>query len=730
MKKNLVKILATSAALMLTLTACGGGTRPSASNQSNSGTASESGSSSQEQGVVETTFAELTTLADGKWELEGREVLIKGACIYGVYDNGRKLTVSEPYSETGHTGGGAEVELVEAYNFVGKDATPSGINGMGAACDVQGIVADVNGHVVIRNATITNVNERLWDAQGNRITGSGAGLSYSYFKDLSKQRDAYSEMGRSDSGLCYELQVSMVTVPEAITATAETNFYVNFPGENPFVDDELNYDLINVTVPAGINADEAEFLNDFFTELEVGDQVTITASLLYNDQGTGLELMISGGWTHFADCYVEAATPVEFISTYAEIFNQFDEKYLTGMLPLGENANVYRYDLTDLYQTPIANITNTSWVSEDLAEDGGLIAFAAYAKSDAVEALAESYGAKLATFGFEDVTGTKKDAKYFRATVEGTVVADAMYAVSSNEAETEFCVYFAFVAPRVVTSAEVSTFEAAVAAIEEEVGGEFESALPGLPATPAASEFKASWLTKDMLDGAETYTIAPKFDEGAFADDDAYEAYAEAYEALLVAAGFVKGYDIPSKQVKEALFNQATGELVFFDFELDEDEENYVGLKLYVVIVGANCTAVYDCTADHAWTYQEAAAYANDAYASYMGGAMSMTDYAAQGYTQMGGRDGLYYASYMNQIAGALLEILAPSCATYEGAYQTTAEENTQNPGHALLDLYWSLSDGSTETCVVLNLEFDAFDYSGVQAMYIYIWGYIAPLSA
>ena len=704
MKRNLVKILALSA-VALSMSACGG-KKPSNS----------SASSSQDDGpkVYEVSFAELTTLDGGKWELEGKEVIIKDACIYGVYENGKRLTVAEPYSESGSSGGGAEVELKEAYAFTapnkGQTGVQHGINGMGAGCDIQGVVADENGHVVIKDAVIENVNERLFDDSGARIPNSGVGLSYSYWRDITNQRAGYNELGRSDSGHCYEQQVTLATLPGTITAEEETRFFVTFPGENPFVEDEYNMDLIGVTVPKGVAADEIEYLNDFFADKEIGDQLTVTTSIIYNDEGTGMELLISGGWTHFADCYVLAEEPVEFISSYEEIADKFDEKYLTGMLPLPESENVYRYDLNDLYYSDISELTgDTSWIDETLAVNGGLIAFEAYAPFGALAGLQEAYETRLGLLGFEDVTGTKTNAKYFRLADADTVYADVMLAQSTNEAETEYCLYFAFVAERVVTSAETDTFAAAVAAINEQVGSGFVSALPALPATPAASEFKASWLNVDMLEGAETYTITPTFADDAFADDDAFDDYIEAYDALLAAAGFVKGYDIPSLQMKELYMNPTTHELAFFDTIVNEDEE-IVGLRLYDIVVGDSCSLVFDCTEDHAWTYMEAIQYADQAFASFFGEGTTITDYASAGYQQAQGTfSGLYYATAKAEILAGLSEIIAPSCAQYLGQDVNT----TRKEGHTYTDLYWGLNSGDAASVIYLVLEADEFLYGG-----------------
>lgn len=715
MKRNLVKILAMSS-LLLTLGACGGkGEKPQP----------EPPAPDPTEEVVEVTLGQLTNLVDSKWEYEGKTVKLKDLAAYGAYDGGKGLTLGAPYSEGGSDrSGGVEVELKEAYNFKHKT------KGLGAKVSVQGKVADQNGHVVLKDAEIVSMSERDYTS-GSRDPNTGADMTIWSFND--PQRDGFNNSGRTDSGKNFNFTgLQLLSEVPSYDGSAEIDFYVNFPGENPFVDDEYNLDVIRVSVPKGQPSEFNKPFNDFFGALEVGDQFDMYGNLFYND---GMELRVATQWFNWQatedPCFVFPTTaPVEFIDDYKDAIEPFDGKYTVDMPALGGDQLVYRYDVTDLWASKIEDISGAdlSFVSEALKEEGGLVVVDMMTTYAHAPEMLDTIGGKLATAGYSKISQTAAEAIYRLESTE--VDADVALRVAQDE-EFHYALEMLFVGRRSKTEEDFTSFAEARADYQAQVrlaieDDEFTSALPELPAAPASTATKLSWLDLTSYKGALGYVFVPEFAAGAFADDAAYRAYVDAYRTSLLAAGFKANYVVTDfspafvgKEIEEELvmwdeansyFNETTGEFVYVEFLTNIDDE-INGIKIHSLIALAD-NVVFDMNEDSVWDSFEAMVYID-----------AMFDYAFDGgHTapqQLATTVYAIQAKYVfkpasgdpKDLAQSFANIVAPSCAT----------QVTQQTASGKLYTFWTLPGSSTDPAM---LRLDVAEYPHGDEMYYSIVAY------
>ncbi|MCR5505531.1 MAG: hypothetical protein K6F07_00845 [Bacilli bacterium] len=694
MKRNLVKILAMSS-LLLTLGACGGNKKPDPVTP----VTPDPVTPTVEE--VEINFTQLSNLVDGKWEYEGKIATLTDACVIGVFEGGKHITVGYSYEQVEALGvnstGGAEVYLKEAYEF--KELT----RGLGAEVTVKGLVADENGHVVLKDAEISDVNERVYDASGARQEGTGCGLVYYTLND--PVRDNFNTLGRADSAITFEFEdIALVTIPEVYDGSKDVSFYVNFPGENPFVEDDYNLDIIECVIPAGLDADIAAYISGWFRGHEVGDQVDLVITTLY--EGDSIKFVINGLWGAFFDSYLDVAEPIEVVTTYAEATAVMSGKYNEDMPEITDDEYVYKYELTNLWASQLEDITGVdlSWVSEDLAENGGLVALDFYTTFANSELLPAAVGEQLVAAGYTAVTSAPTGTLQYRLLDGETVVNDVLLVAVEDDAF-HYLTEMIFVGERATTSDDFTSWDEARADYVSKQDDGFTTALPDLPATPAATGVNLSWIDLDTYEGAETYRFAPQFDTGAFADNDAWEAYAAAYGEALVAAGFLADgvYLTNDGMIEGGYLNLTSGEFVFFDFATDLDD-NITGLTIYSMVI-TDASDFYSDDDAYVWTDESAANYTAKIWSQIMGRTYTPSYSAAQGmyYYNMGS----FYATYKD----TLIEYAAmcvPASATSRG---------TQESSGTTYYIY-TLNDNNDAGLIVIQYSVGATQGSGDDAYF------------
>ena len=699
MKRNLVKILAMSS-LLLTLGACGNnGNKP----------APEPGPEPGPQ-EVEITLAQLNNLVDGKWEYEGQNVVIKGAGVYGVYDNGKTLSVGAPHAEGSSSWtGGAQVFLKEAYTFTQLT------QGLGAGVTVKGKVADVDGHAAILDAELADVNERVYDAEGNRDPNTGVGLSMWYCRD----RETYNGLGRSDSNVTFEAtDFQLVSEPaKKYDGSEELEFYVNFPGENPFLDDEGNYDLIRITIPKGIPAGPQNYfhktINDFFTEFNPGDQVLMDLQGQYSAATQSFEFQMNGMWGFFADSFSEAEEKIIVETSYNNAIAALAGKYINAMPAFAEDQKVYRYDLTNLWSYQLSDITGAdlSFVDASLQTEGGLVAVAAYTTEANAPTLLSTWGAYLEDLGYVPTNGNSDSKADFRYTDGESVVQTDVRLHIVTDDDFHAIVEMLFVGRRSETSRKFESFASAKAFYNIRRG--VDSALPTLPESPALKGLTLSWLGSDNYKGATAYEYQLEFNDGAFADDAAYKVYAESYKTALLAAGFKANYAMAdffpawlggeSKDEttgryimwdsENTFYNKESNELAYVEFTTDiNDKIN--GIVLHALTIKDD-SRLFNFNADSVWTPRQAANYADGMF-DYMFQAHSAMSEPYANYFYFSGN--YVYAPNSGDPADLATEfdsLVVPMNATYVGG-------SLLETGY--YDAYWSLPGADPADPVLINL--------------------------
>ena len=679
MKSNIVKLLAMSS-LVLSLNACS-----LFQKKDSSSSGADTSSSSEEPDVpVELTFAELTNLVDGgKYEYEGKLAIIKDAAVYGVYDNGASLTINAPYSEGQTSVGGAEVHLAAAHNF--EQIT----RGLGAKVSVQGRVIDEKGHVALADAELLACDERVY-VEGKRQQGTGADMTIWSLND--PQRENFDKLGKTDSALNWNFaDMELCSLPEEYDGSEAVEFYVCFPGENPFYDDDFNFDTIKTTIPKGVHPDFIDAINGFFADCQVGDQIGMYVTSYYDGE---IQFLLHPAWTFWDDVFVPAEDPIDVVRTYEEATAPFEDKYVTPMPNLEEDDLVYRVDVANLWAAKIADISgfDASFVDESLLEEGGLVIVDLMTRYDHCEDLLDDLVAQLEELGYEEKAGGTATKAVLELKEDDQVVADLKLVVASDEEETHFCVELQYVAIRTVTSEDFNTFMAAVAAYQAKINPGFVSGLVDLPAEPATTGTTLSWVNLETYDGASTYEFKLQFAEGAFADNDAWEAYGEAYEALLVEAGFDdKGMYLVNQGYITGLLNTTSGEFAFLDFETDLNDD-ITGLTLTVMHIEVENDYFFSTSDAFVWTDLSAAAFVGHMWTQTTGRVYAPKAGVGYYYMQMGA----YYSTNKQAIFEYATECI-PACAVYQG--------NRHNDDYALTEYYFALNTKNEADTVVVELD-------------------------
>ena len=320
MKKNLIKILALSA-IVVSLGAC---------NKKKGG--SDTGSDEEVAKVVD--IAELLTLdpADPtKWELEGQLVKLENVACGGKY--GQTVIANTSVGNTVVDLRGVEIRSKEALAFTSPSFRP----GYGADITAEGRVVNVNGRLVIDEATITINSQRGEDGK----YADGAGLPVHYCPAASGDSlvtgrslwDQYFS-NKQYSGACVEGLFQLATVPATLTSSSEaSSFKVVFPGEDTDATDPDNESLITMNIPAASDMSEAALTkyNAYFAGKAVGDFVQINGLLQYDSQANGgMGFIVEDYWNQIGYTKPAASIIPTIRTSWAQVEADYKDLFLDG----------------------------------------------------------------------------------------------------------------------------------------------------------------------------------------------------------------------------------------------------------------------------------------------------------------------------------------------------------------------------------------------------------------
>ena len=415
---------------------------------------------------VERTIAEIFSLAaDGKFEHEGELITLKETCVYGNYGNTYIVGVAYEQGETILDNKGFEVEFKKVPDWQGET------KGRYANVDVTGTLTNVNGRPVFKNATAVINAEARYNEDGSRVDDDGA-FSAGYWPTSVTKRSYWDEyLGRGMNGTLMEGIFQLASVPSAVSATAGSEFYVVFPGENTDATDAENDSLIYVNIPAGLNETATGKINEFFTGKKAGDFVDMMAISRYDSEKGGMGYILENWWAKYIAAPKAADIPDVFAS-WTEVAEACSELY-------DDFVDLSSADASSALNAPFSYVVDASnysknpkdyWVEayQDILvtvkdpEDCGTTIITANFKASNADAYYEALEAKLEAEGFvlDEVKAENPDlAGYyiFEKKSGDDVVAEMMLEV--HEAQ---CVMF-YTAKR---AAEITPLQAAVAAVD------------------------------------------------------------------------------------------------------------------------------------------------------------------------------------------------------------------------------------------------------------------------
>ncbi len=547
MKQKLLKILALTA-MGLSLVSCG-----DAGSTSEAGS-SEAGSSEAESEVevVPVTAAGLMSLAsDGSWEYLGQRVAISDSMtVGGHYGNTYFTTITDPGDGRVY---GVEVEA-EDPGFEGS--------GYGAAVYVEGTVTDVNGRMVLTDSEITIIQERQYDEDGNRISGTGGSVYY-YSGWGRASWDA--TLNRTYSSILYEDTYALVTVPGTVTAGSEAYFYVNFPGEDPDTDFSTNTSLIRVTIPAGLSEDAVSNINTFFADYEAGDFIDLTCYWQYDSVANyGMGLILDDYWSSESMGLYEGTA--EVYSTFAEAAASVQDYYNDEIPDCGsESAFSWTvddyagdgYTVSDLYSSYL--VTNP--------DECSLTIFTANAKEADVMTVVDDIVTALTDAGYEFIYTYDTAGYYYGSlTVDEVVVSQVLIEPSTTY------VYFEYVAElapsQTIWDNETDAFayyNSCLSALNASYGSSYfpaSTALPGLAASGVATFTSIEYFDSTSYISSYGYAIYLAGFDIYFDSSVDTDAQAAAYIVALESAGFVYSTNGVFSSYPTGYFSSTTGEFV------------------------------------------------------------------------------------------------------------------------------------------------------------------------
>ena len=290
MKSTLLKTLVTLG-LVLGLSACGGGKKPSESSES------------EPEAPVTITLA-------AAWEREaepddegnypyanvGKNVIIKDLAVCGLYGNTYVLNQNHAAPSKYSDFSGIEVELKE-----GTTSTAWVYD----RCTVSGKLTAVEERLVIVDGEL-EITTPAWklneDGTRTRLTDAdGKNIGSIYYVKADSRAIFNNVTAPLNSGALADIYVQFVTVPSGFSTEKGASFYVVYPGENTDADVANNESLIEVRIPAGLPQRAIDRFNDYLNPAEgeavkPGDFAIITGCLQYHtfSQGLVMEYFFSG----------------------------------------------------------------------------------------------------------------------------------------------------------------------------------------------------------------------------------------------------------------------------------------------------------------------------------------------------------------------------------------------------------------------------------------------------
>lgn len=207
---------------------------------------------------------------------------------------------------------------------------------------LEGVISSTNGRPQLTDASIT------WGTAGQEVCeynkdveGTGGELWYSTIYE-GRERSWFTDAGRADSSLWYELTVQMASVP-SFTAGQQTSFFVVFPGENDDLTDEENYSPIQVNVPA-LTETQAATLNTWAEDFQVGDFLKLFAQVWFDSyaqfilpydafrfSATNEKTTVEGLYTDYSDVEQELFDKYTFIAPWFGTESAFSYRVSHGV---------------------------------------------------------------------------------------------------------------------------------------------------------------------------------------------------------------------------------------------------------------------------------------------------------------------------------------------------------------------------------------------------------------
>ena len=721
MNKNLLKVL-TMSALLLSLGACKGGN----SSSLNPSSSDDPGP----QGPLELSIAEVFDLDGANFKYEGQEVTVKNTIVYAVNQN--MILCGYDGAEGKHPGTTSlkafevEVEQQPAWK------TDHSTGGLYADVTPTGTLTNVNGRPVLKNASVEINLEVLLDDDNKRLP-EGSQASCGYWGNLDRE-DWNEYFGRARSGVFVEGTFQLASVPEAISAEQGSSFYVVFPGENTNGADEQNEYRIYVDLPAGMREKAVTFYNNLFhnaddtKNLKVGEFFTLDAFTRYDSTKGGMTLFCDD---RFGPSYTVELTGdaiPEIITQWSQIQAKYDGKYLSPIPAIGcEEEGVFSYDLSDYYAYNVENVFEDASFILPNHKKAGAIAVAFNCGRAKVQTVFNALKTKIAAAGYVlDTTVQLEDADeeaiYVLKDASEEVVAELYIAQELRDVQ----VVFAAFRP----SEEFDTFAQAVTALNTrasaKMGSALDCAVPALSDADAAKVKAATltWAAETDLANSLQYAIDVEFNAGAFANDEAWEAFEEAQNAALVTAGFKADYVLPQLGI-EGAYKASEFSMAFWELIEDADGE-YVGARLNVIFTGSG----FDCSATSTWTLEQAYSYIYYAAKAsgfsntglYTGTAPFSVDVWAGGFYNYHPSTG---AALGETYTGYLIECL-PKCVTAQQA----AIQKVASAQEGEFDYYQDFTLPSATDGNVIIIEVAATCMAAGASGYFYLDAFVGEVAA
>ena len=681
MKRNLVKILAI-AGVAAALVAC-------------------DKSSKVKTLTIDEAFAQAE---DGSFSNVNQKVKLENLCVYSNF--GTTLVAGVPYAENGKITDlrGIEVELPELPKW------SEGAQKQGTYADVtvEGTLTDVNGRPVLKDASCV-VNGEVFFTDGKRDEAkSTSTYSCAYWSSSQTVRSNFDKNLKNspqNSGALMEGMFQLASVPSEVSASAESDFKVVFPGENTNGADPENEFAITVKFPKGLSSTAVAFYNDFFADKEVGDFILFDAISQYDNSKGGMCFLLENQWGPiYTEEVAEEDRPV-ILTQWSEIQSRYNGKFKGVEVPDLSDTQTFSYILSDNFSGALEDLVGEegieNWPFADLDKVGSFYVTANTGAAHAEQAFEEIKAKAAALAGWEldeEVSDEIADDYYYvlkEGEGESAVVVAELNIFLQNA---EVGVIFAGIR---ATDAEVSTFAEAIAQYESVVGRDvsgFDSAIPELPAAAASalSGIYMDWKGYEDVEGLGLFEFYPEFADGTFADDAAWQAAAQAYAASLVEAGFVANYYLSAYDLT-GYFNATTKEFVAIEFSeaADESIDGLVILAGAVLNESKASLHLFDL-AHPAFTAASALSYALDLWPYVFGAAPAIVQNGYFG-------DGYFNAEYKATILSYIVQYVIPAGAQ-------AASDNPQTPQTGVELYHYYLPSATEGKVVVVEIEIDTSD--------------------